>query len=207
MFEFTSGCKNGLTSMCCIASSTPCFYTLRRVQTGRLHWKMQYVQNKCILSHIHYTSFPHTDNIHKTLNQTHLQEYPQDAQGVQIPLNHGILQLIMTIAFCCILHHQLSRDIHCWSLCKVYCRNSQHTATRSSKTNQWMTATSRQRNLQAHKWLPMNSWMTRTPNIRTTTISPSSFRVFPHRCANDPSAGSPTETLLRLLLPLSDKVH
>ena len=26
-------------------------------------------------------------------------------------------------------------------------------------------------------------------------------------CTNDPSAGSPTETLLRLLLPLSDKVH
>ena len=28
-------------------------------------------------------------------------------------------------------------------------------------------------------------------------------------CSNviDPSAGSPTETLLRLLLPLSDKVH
>ena len=25
--------------------------------------------------------------------------------------------------------------------------------------------------------------------------------------SNDPSAGSPTETLLRLLLPLSDKVH
>ena len=25
-------------------------------------------------------------------------------------------------------------------------------------------------------------------------------------CANDPSAGSPTETLLRLLLPLNDKV-
>ena len=26
-------------------------------------------------------------------------------------------------------------------------------------------------------------------------------------CVNDPSAGSPTETLLRLLLPLSNKVH
>jgi hypothetical protein len=26
-------------------------------------------------------------------------------------------------------------------------------------------------------------------------------------CVNDPSAGSPTETLLRLLLPLSDEVH
>ena len=27
------------------------------------------------------------------------------------------------------------------------------------------------------------------------------------RCGNDPSAGSPTETLLRLHLPLSDKVR
>ena len=26
-------------------------------------------------------------------------------------------------------------------------------------------------------------------------------------CVNDPSAGSPTETLLRLLLPLSDKIY
>jgi len=26
-------------------------------------------------------------------------------------------------------------------------------------------------------------------------------------CGNDPSAGSPTETLLRLLLPLSDRVR
>ena len=31
-------------------------------------------------------------------------------------------------------------------------------------------------------------------------------RVWDFAC-NDPSAGSPTETLLRLLLPLSDKVH
>ena len=28
-----------------------------------------------------------------------------------------------------------------------------------------------------------------------------------YNCVNDPSAGSPTETLLRLLLPLSDKVY
>ena len=27
------------------------------------------------------------------------------------------------------------------------------------------------------------------------------------KCVNDPSAGSPTETLLRLILPLSDKVY
>ena len=44
----------------------------------------------------------------------------------------------------------------------------------------------------------------------------SCVRAVPHTFActkcvdaacNDPSAGSPTETLLRLLLPLSDKVH
>ena len=34
-----------------------------------------------------------------------------------------------------------------------------------------------------------------------------SFTWFGWMRANDPSAGSPTETLLRLLLPLSDKVH
>jgi hypothetical protein len=28
----------------------------------------------------------------------------------------------------------------------------------------------------------------------------------PHELGNDPSAGSPTETLLRLLLPLNDQV-
>ena len=31
--------------------------------------------------------------------------------------------------------------------------------------------------------------------------------IFKIECVNDPSAGSPTETLLRLLLPLSDKVY
>jgi hypothetical protein len=39
---------------------------------------------------------------------------------------------------------------------------------------------------------------------RSHTIS--STKGQPNR-VNDPSAGSPTETLLRLLLPLSDKVH
>ena len=33
----------------------------------------------------------------------------------------------------------------------------------------------------------------------------TSFRFW--ICVNDPSAGSPTETLLRLLLPLSDKIY
>ena len=39
----------------------------------------------------------------------------------------------------------------------------------------------------------------------SSRIQPGSRQVLDS--ANDPSAGSPTETLLRLLLPLSDKVH
>jgi hypothetical protein len=34
----------------------------------------------------------------------------------------------------------------------------------------------------------------------------SQVRKIVDRCGNDPSAGSPTETLLRLHLPLNDKV-
>ena len=52
--------------------------------------------------------------------------------------------------------------------------------------------------------------------LPTSTIQPYGFHELTVRFrfesgyiyrVNDPSAGSPTETLLRLLLPLSDKVH
>ena len=39
--------------------------------------------------------------------------------------------------------------------------------------------------------------------VRTNIIVRMDFLMY----VNDPSAGSPTETLLRLLLPLSDKVY
>ena len=40
-----------------------------------------------------------------------------------------------------------------------------------------------------------------------TTAATEGFVELRWISVNDPSAGSPTETLLRLLLPLSDKVH
>jgi hypothetical protein len=43
--------------------------------------------------------------------------------------------------------------------------------------------------------------------IQEQKLTQSSSQVRAWIRANDPSAGSPTETLLRLLLPLSDKVH
>ena len=50
-----------------------------------------------------------------------------------------------------------------------------------------------------------NSLLGRVPCRPKATVT-SQWSEFGYR-VNDPSAGSPTETLLRLLLPLSDKVH
>ena len=41
----------------------------------------------------------------------------------------------------------------------------------------------------------------------STKTEPQLWVRILQKCVNDPSAGSPTETLLRLLLPLSDKVY
>ena len=56
--------------------------------------------------------------------------------------------------------------------------------------------------------------MERTSDFPVRAIEPLSSSTLVQRRrdnldirVNDPSAGSPTETLLRLLLPLSDKVH
>ena len=38
------------------------------------------------------------------------------------------------------------------------------------------------------------------------TIGNSQHQLISNKLVNDPSAGSPTETLLRLLLPLNDQV-
>lgn len=41
-------------------------------------------------------------------------------------------------------------------------------------------------------------------NCHKTKLKQFTWKIF--WCGNDPSAGSPTETLLRLLLPLNDRV-
>ena len=51
---------------------------------------------------------------------------------------------------------------------------------------------------EVHRWRDEDGGCAHAPKGPATT-TPSSFN-------NDPSAGSPTETLLRLLLPLNDQV-
>ena len=64
---------------------------------------------------------------------------------------------------------------------------------------------------------PSSRWEPRHPSLKVVKVfifnnelgieRKTGFTKFGFQRVNDPSAGSPTETLLRLLLPLSDKVY
>jgi hypothetical protein len=100
----------------------------------------------------------------------------------------GTSQFTMRFAVRCVLHRFLSQDIH---RCKEYCFNS-------------MVSIDLTNNLIWGRW---GGRSLRTgPEGQSKPLRKQTFIPF-FGCANDPSAGSPTETLLRLLLPLSDKVY
>ena len=114
-----------------------------------------------------------------------------------ILLAHGILQFAMLIALRCALHRYLNQDIRRWKLLG-WENNSLHVNISCARS--YMS--------------------TRTKSGARTRCNPtkhgSCVRTVPHTFActkcvdaacNDPSAGSPTETLLRLLLPLSGLVY
>ncbi len=139
---------------------------------------------------------------------------------------HGILQFTPSIAFRYVLHRCESRDIRCREsfrhteddepparspspgrrgnalFIQVPWRNSRRcsvrpegSAKRKRRSATRETSASREE----------GAWSRETPRPR------ASERVLGSFCHagfdNDPSAGSPTETLLRLLLPLNDKVQ
>jgi hypothetical protein len=128
---------------------------------------------------------------------------------------HGILQFTPCIAFRYVLHRCESRDIRC--------RESSH----------FISLASTDGTMPKHRRLPQQAcipWRQPAPCSDAATSTPRKARAVRGRwsrggcpprhrfftCAtvvfskgnnNDPSAGSPTETLLRLLLPLNDKVQ
>ena len=106
----------------------------------------------------------------------------------------------MNVAFRCALHRFLGRDIEGWKtliciftvgaadalhwlICYVSLRNDSWQRIKPAKKPAHLLLSLLQSRVSLHI---QETWLKR---------------------ANDPSAGSPTETLLRLLLPLSDKVH
>jgi hypothetical protein len=105
---------------------------------------------------------------------------------------HGILQFTLRIAFRCVLHRRQSQEIRC-------------------------------RRLSTFSWLPLGPhgrWGVRVRFRRGPPATQRGGRGLRRGMGgasaggfgavgtpgNDPSAGSPTETLLRLLLPLNDRV-
>ena len=126
---------------------------------------------------------------------------------------HGILQFTPSIAFHYVLHRCESLDIRC----------------RESFLNQIRThfLATRSANGTGRRWHHFSSIPWRIPRrgsfceaCAPTSVGNGRHRCHPHPCCstsslvvcvvgfdNDPSAGSPTETLLRLLLPLNDKVQ
>ncbi|WJX25227.1 hypothetical protein P8452_14289 [Trifolium repens] len=104
---------------------------------------------------------------------------------------HGILQFTPSIAFRYVLHRCKSLDIRCRESFYIMCQNTTRTKTVSGA-------------MQVRSEQILNSLTHSAPGFvfwhkgeRTTSSSSEP----------EASRGSPTETLLRLLLPLNDKVQ
>lgn len=126
---------------------------------------------------------------------------------------HGILQFTPSIAFRYVLHRCESRDIRCQeSLCfgmtLLPVLGSKRTiqsyvAWRIPRPNdfagQWPPERGYEPGIRKQGW--------DAPGCLSNCVYMLAGRSAITGFDNDPSAGSPTETLLRLLLPLNDKVQ
>ena len=128
----------------------------------------------------------------KAWAKPHIKHIPKLHNAFKSQFVHGDLQVTMDITFCCIPNHHLNQNSHCWYL-------------NLSLANQRIASTHYMHSVLA-KCTP-----TQSPNatIQYTQHSAQAQHNMHTAVANtnDSSAGSPTETLLQLLLPLSDKVH
>ena len=139
-------------------------------------------------------------------------EWPRAQLAFKDSMVRGILQFTPGIAFRYVLHRCESRDIRCRESCGLY-----SIATRGAASEPAASPSYAQCSL-----TPSAPWvlLPREPFLRFSRTFGRATNGAPpggqdYGCAvcfgqghdNDPSAGSPTETLLRLLLPLNDKVQ
>ena len=160
--------------------------------------------------------------------------FPEAQCAFKILMIHEVLQFALRIAFRCVLHRCGSLDIHCWKLYTFIVRRewtSNHPVRDRSSTQHsfWIQVIfyclvlgSGRRYRGIQKYASIKStlfWgyyvkLVVDIQARQATMDPRKARTYYwftgeeilDRCGNDPSAGSPTETLLRLHLPLNDKV-
>ena len=119
---------------------------------------------------------------------------------------HGILQFTLLIAFRCVLHRCESLEIRCQKLFKIKILKifADKRISRKFKTS-WVYVN--KRSADSTEQVPQekyNKQCTKCLNGGETPrlLQGSETQLF----VNDPTAGSPTVTLLRLLVPLNDQV-
>lgn len=130
---------------------------------------------------------------------------------------HGILQFTPSIAFRYVLHRCESRDIRCR---ESFVFKEQRASPRTIRERGARGGLPILVFLGAFRagvrWPPKRARKRagrgREGGARRARVAPKCFKRVRGSCCfagfdNDPSAGSPTETLLRLLLPLNDKVQ
>ena len=120
---------------------------------------------------------------------------------------HGILQFTPSIAFCYVLHRCESLDIRCRESYWLRFR-CQPDPPRNPRGKGAIRLSSPWRFPRRELGLVRGPGGMGFPvHARRPTFFVNLFAVVRAGFDNDPSAGSPTETLLRLLLPLNDKVQ
>ena len=112
---------------------------------------------------------------------------------------HGILQFTLRIAFRCVLHRCESQDIRCRELSLLDRRG---VPVRSCFRAEGFMGCRRRSAGGGGVSPPAPTGRFRVRRAKARKFSGISLIGF-----NDPSAGSPTETLLQLLLPLSGRVQ
>ena len=128
-------------------------------------------------------------------------------------MTHWILQFALRIAVRSVLHRCASLDIHCWKLL-----SSKSKDFRPHSINQYLgkglkTKVHQLVHHNLHYNRPTFVLLTPVPvskNENTSSVTALDLLTV-HvdsflKCGNDPSAGSPTETLLRLHLPLNNEI-
>ena len=170
-------------------------------QKGPAHLEAQTLTVACLMK---ATATETTQNRHWSRHA--FRDIPKAQYAFKSLSVHGILQFTMLIALRCALHRCSNRDIHRWKLWAAHgdCHKQK------AASNDLRCAVAVGTNRYVHH--PVQPTTREHLHGEPECTSPHRLHRRIHKsvigtCANDPSAGSPTETLLRLLLPLSDKVH
>ena len=160
----------------------------------------QHINTVCLDVHKIHTTLHVNDDLYtdEPWCKFACKSIPEASHTFKIVLVHRNLQFTMLIALRCTLHGRSSRDIHCWKCSSVCCYLQINSSTALDRAA-------------AAIWTCQNSCCLKLQSRgRSLSLSKAYTRMSlttSKKYTNDPSAGSPTETLLRLLLPLSDKVH